>query len=441
MDRRVVARCLALSFTLCSLALAGCGDPPPTKSPSLASRIELAAGNVTVQQPGGSAWTQAIAGLLLRHGTTVRVGAGDRALIRLDDGSGVFLRNGSEVTLEPDGLRLGAGQAWIDAPAREKEPARYKAGDVVRLRLRRRASTSSAQGADVEVYVARGLAVVAAPGGRTEVKTGERAVDQGRQGAGRSRRSAFWEDWTGGMADRRLAAGMGGTASGPHLRASTATRPGTPPQELEVRDQHVGVTIREGVARTTVDQRFFNPSQTQVEGYYWFTIPEGAAVDRFALEVNGALVDGEVIERKQAAAAYEAAIRQAFDPALLEWIDGRTFRARIFPIPAAGDRRVVLSYIELLPTVDGRTHYVYPMGGGDVQIQEFSLVGRPRRRGQEAAGRDHRRRAHRGRRRAGDGAALGLQAAGRLPARDDRQGDRAAARDAGRARAAARRRT
>ncbi|MBI5481972.1 MAG: VWA domain-containing protein, partial [Deltaproteobacteria bacterium] len=91
-------------------------------------------------------------------------------------------------------------------------------------------------------------------------------------------------------------------------------------------------------------------------------------------EVNNVLVDGEVIERKQAREAYEAAVRQAFDPALLEWIDGRTFRARIFPIPAAGDRRVVLSYIELLPTVDGRTHYVYPMGGGDVQIQEFSLA-------------------------------------------------------------------
>ena len=124
-------------------------------------------------------------------------------------------------------------------------------------------------------------------------------------------------------------------------------------------------------------------------------------MDRFALEVNGVLVDGEVIERKQASAAYEAAIRQAFDPALLEWIDGRTFRARIFPIPAAGDRRVVLSYIELLPTVDGRTHYVYPMGGGGRADPGVLAVGRPRRRGQEAAGRDHRRRAHRGRRRSG----------------------------------------
>ena len=48
---------------------------------------------MSVKQPGGG-WEQALAGLLLRHGTQVKVGPGDRALIRLDDGSGVFLRHG-----------------------------------------------------------------------------------------------------------------------------------------------------------------------------------------------------------------------------------------------------------------------------------------------------------------------------------------------------------
>jgi tetratricopeptide (TPR) repeat protein len=350
--------------------LAGCDKPPPKKSSSLASRVELAAGNVMVQQPGGQP-TQAIAGLLLRHGTSVKVGPGDRALIRLDDGSGVFLRHGTEVKLEPQGLKLAEGEVWVEAPPRDKEPALYVAGEVT-------VSASDAGfdlkkgAAGVELYVARGLAVLTAPSGRTEVNPGERVVVSAGKAPVVSP-VAFWEDWTGGMADRRLAAGSGGAASG-RIYAIDRARPGSPPQELEIRAQSVSAMIRDGVARTTVDQRFFNPGSTQVEGYYWFTIPEGAAVDRFALEVSGVLVDGEVVERKQAHAAYEAAIRQpAVDPALLEWIDGRTFRARIFPIPAAGDRRVVLSYVELLPTVDGRTHYVYPMGGSGLQIQEFSL--------------------------------------------------------------------
>lgn len=348
----------------------GCDRTPPRKASSLASRVELAAGHVTVQQPGGQP-TQAIAGLLLRHGTTVRVGPGDRALIRLDDGSGVFLRHGTTVVLDPGGLKLAEGELWVEAPSRDKDPTQYLLGDVT-------VSASDAgldlkkSAAGVEVYVARGLAVVSAPGGRSEVNPGEKAtIAPGK--APVVAPVAFWEDWTGGMADRRLAAGSGGTASG-RIYAIDRERPGSPPQELEIRAQNVSVMIRDGVARTTVDQRFFNPGSAQVEGYYWFTIPEGAAVDRFALEVNGALLDGEVVERKQAHAAYEASIRTpAVDPALLEWIDGRTYRARIYPIPAAGDRRVVLSYVELLPTVDGRTHYLYPMGGSGLTIQEFSL--------------------------------------------------------------------
>ena len=356
---------------LCAPVLLTCGKPLPKKSPSLASRVELATGNVTIK-PAGGAWSQAIAGLVLRHGTEVKVGPGDRALIRLDDGSGIFLRHGSHIKLQAGGLSLVTGEAWIDAPPRDKKPSRYTAGEVT-------VSASNAgldlkrSSKEVEVYVARGLAVVSSPGGRSEVQAGERARVAAGKGAPAISAVAFWEDWTGGMPDRRLTPGMGAAGNG-RIYAIDRARPGTPPRDLEIRAQYVSVLIRDGVARTTVDQRFFNPSSAPVEGYYWFTIPEGAAVDRFALQVGNRLVDGEVVERKQARAGYEAAVRQrAFDPALLEWIDGRTFRARIFPIPAAGERRVVLSYLQLLPGVDNRTHYVYPMGGAGTRIQEFAL--------------------------------------------------------------------
>jgi len=353
----------------CCLFPLGCGDKPPKRSASLASQIELAAGNVTVKQEGGKS-ERAIAGLLLRHGTEVKVGPGDRALIRMDDGSAVFLRHHTTVRLHPEGLTLLGGEVWLDTPAQDREPARYRAGEV---------SVSAAgagldirmAGGQVEVYVARGLAVVSAPGGRSEVQAGERMMIVGKT-APKLSAVSFWEDWTGGMADRTLKAGVGGAGSG-RIYAIDRARPGSPPQELEVRAQNVRVLIREGIARTIVDQRFFNPGSSQVEGYYWFTIPEGAAVDRFALDVNGSLVDGEVVERKQAKTTYEAAVRAAVDPALLEWVDGRTYRARIFPFPPAGERRVVISYLESLPTVDHKVHYVYPMGGSSAMVQEFAL--------------------------------------------------------------------
>ncbi len=136
----------------------------------------------------------------------------------------------------------------------------------------------------------------------------------------------------------------------------------------------VHAVIRDGVAETEVDQTFSNPGSQGIEGWYWFTVPANATVTSFALESNGRLVEGEVIERHEAAARYQAAVRAAVDPALLEWVDGRSYRARIFPIPASGTRRVVLRYIELLPSIEGKMRYVYPLRSDDpVRFDEFAL--------------------------------------------------------------------
>src|SRR6185369_13419377 len=67
-------------------------------------------------------------------------------------------------------------------------------------------------------------------------------------------------------------------------------------------------------------------------------------------------------------------------------IDGRSYRARIFPVPASGARRVVLRYLELLGTHGGRVEYLYPLRAaegsktaagapsGGVTIGEFALT-------------------------------------------------------------------
>ncbi len=350
--------------------VSGCGDPPPPDTvPPLESRVELTAGDVWLIGDGEK--ERLITGVMLKKDSVLKVGEGSRALIRLSTGTRAFLRGGTDVELVDGGVRMSVGELWADVTGDGDALGRFVAGDVT--------VTASGAGFDlrvdgdtVTVYVARGLAVVASKGGRVEVQSGQRAVS--KAGATPTVKPvAFWDDWTGGMADRTLGSGSGGKGTG-RIYGIDRQRPGKAPQELQIVSQKVRILIRDGLAHTTVDQRFFNPSSTPLEGWYWFTIPQGAAVERFALEVNGQLVDGEMTERKQAAAAYEEAVQKAFDPALLEWVDGRTFRARIFPIPAVGERRVVLSYTELLP-LDGDVYrYVYPMGGDEeVEIQEFSL--------------------------------------------------------------------
>ena len=188
------------------------------------------------------------------------------------------------------------------------------------------------------------------------------------------------------MGDGRAIASAG-SGSGRIYGIDRSAATGTAARTLEISRQAVRAVIRDGIAETEVDQTFANPGGREVEGWYWFTVPERAVVTAFAVETDGSLIEGEVIEQRDAAAKYQAAIRAAHEPALLEWIDGRSYRARIFPVPASGSRRVVLRYMELVSTHGGKFGYVYPLRGADdprpdrgaraqprVTIGEFSLT-------------------------------------------------------------------
>lgn len=354
---------------------------PPVAARTIEARLELASGDVTLKQ--GAEWPTVISGVPLPEGAELATGKGARALVRLSDGSAVFLRGDTKIALQKTGVELAQGEMWLDAPASERGGLAHKLGDVnvsaaeAGLSMRR-------AGGDVTVYVARGLAVVTAPGGRVEVNAGEQATVAGAAPP-KVAPLGYWEDWTGGMGDHRPVAGESG--SGRIYGIDQEGPAGSPARTLEVSKQAVRAVLRDGLAETEVDQTFANPGGRKVEGWYWFTVPERAVVTSFAVETDGQLVEGEVIEKQEAAARYQAAVRAAHEPALLEWIDGRSYRARIYPVPASGSRRVVLRYLELLGSHAGRFEYVYPLRASDgkkpgsggakaeqVTIGEFSLT-------------------------------------------------------------------
>lgn len=352
--------CVALSFFLAA--------PPPKAAESLLARVELAAGEVRVDSGRGA--RPAISGTALAPGTRLRTGPGARALVRLSDGSAVFLRDKSEIVVTPEALTLHQGEAWLDSPPAERGGLMVQAG-AGRVFASDAGLSISVQAGGAQVYVARGLATLSSPGGRVDVHAGEQAQAPA-SGAPRVAPVAYWEDWTGGLADHPLVGS--GAGAGQIFGVDPQAAPGTPAARLEVARQAVRVVIRAGLAETEVDQTFFNPSERPLEGWYWFTLPAGASVTGFALEQNGALVEGEFIERREAAARYGQAASSGHAPALLEWLDGRSYRSRIFPVPAGGSRRVVLRYLEVLPDGGGELRYLYPMQSADpARIGEFSL--------------------------------------------------------------------
>ena len=107
-------------------------------------------------------------------------------------------------------------------------------------------------------------------------------------------------------------------------------------QPINIDKHHVKTHIVEGIATTTVTQVFRNPNALILEGSYVFPIPENASLTEFTMIMNGKKVVGEVLERDKARGIYEAIVAKQRDPALLEYVGRKLFRARVFPIPAKG---------------------------------------------------------------------------------------------------------
>lgn len=134
-----------------------------------------------------------------------------------------------------------------------------------------------------------------------------------------------------------------------------------PIKSLAIKYHEVTVTIEEQIATTHIDQVFLNELPYDIEGDYIFPLPERASISQFAMWVDGQRLEAQVLEKEEARRIYEEIVRERRDPALLEYVGRNAFRARIFPIPARGEKRIELEYTEVLPRDGGLVRYAYPL--------------------------------------------------------------------------------
>jgi Flp pilus assembly protein TadD len=112
------------------------------------------------------------------------------------------------------------------------------------------------------------------------------------------------------------------------------------------------------LAFTELRLTFENPQDRVLEGRFQITLPDKAAISRFAMKIDDQWQEAEVVERQAARAAYEDFLHRRQDPALLENAAGNEFSARIFPIAAKGRKELILSYSQEL-----RGPYRLPLQG------------------------------------------------------------------------------
>ena len=149
----------------------------------------------------------------------------------------------------------------------------------------------------------------------------------------------------------------GGTAQAQGILLPTDQKLGP----LSVVYQRVNVTIQDQAAVTRVEQEFRNPTSQPLEATYLFPVPRDATVQDFAMWIDGKRMKGELVDAIQARKIYSDIVRRLKDPGLLERMDDRLFRVRVFPVPAQGTQKIELSFAEVVKRDGELAEYVYPL--------------------------------------------------------------------------------
>jgi len=114
----------------------------------------------------------------------------------------------------------------------------------------------------------------------------------------------------------------------------------------------IRVTVRGHLARTVYELTYRNSLDRVTGGEFTFPLPPDSEVSDLGLWIDGRLRHGVAVERVLARTAYDEVVHRGVDPALAEWTGGRSFSLNIFPIPAKGEKKVLIAYDQELTSED-----------------------------------------------------------------------------------------
>ena len=141
---------------------------------------------------------------------------------------------------------------------------------------------------------------------------------------------------------------------------------------MQLQELSMDILVMGETAVTTMEMTFYNPNDRVMEGEFEFPLSNGQEVSRFALDIDGKLREGVVVDKALGRQAFEDIARRNVDPGLLEKTEGNNFRARVYPMPAQGVRRILIAFEQELSQRDGRDFYFLPIASG-VKLKHFKL--------------------------------------------------------------------
>jgi len=141
---------------------------------------------------------------------------------------------------------------------------------------------------------------------------------------------------------------------------------------MKVNSASITVHADEFVSSTTIEIEFYNPNDKEIEGWYSFTLRPGQVVTGFQLDINGHYREGSIEERWKARNAYNTIVGKRVDPGLLSMDNLHNYNLHIYPVPARGSRKVIITIQQLLQEEPARLTYLLPLHLPDT-VSHFHL--------------------------------------------------------------------
>ena len=169
-----------------------------------------------------------------------------------------------------------------------------------------------------------------------------------------------------------LLASLGGAMAQKTVLPEVKVRSQYNANPMQLQELSMDILVMGQTAVTTMEMTFYNPNDRVMEGEFEFPLSNGQEVSRFALDIDGKLREGVVVDKALGRQAFEDIARRNVDPGLLEKTEGNNFRARVYPMPAQGVRRILIAFEQELSQRDGRDFYFLPIASG-VKLKHFKL--------------------------------------------------------------------
>jgi len=114
-------------------------------------------------------------------------------------------------------------------------------------------------------------------------------------------------------------------------------------EALQIATLDVRVDIVGNIADTTITAKFTNPSTEWLEGRFSFDLPPDAVVTGYALDIEGTLTDGVLVDPLKARREYAKQVRKNIDPGVAEVSRANRFSTTLYPI-GEGFRTIQLRF-------------------------------------------------------------------------------------------------